>query len=143
MQPLIDTLRPVLPSSLQNILAQTKPSDSSFVDLGSTRLMLANRITTMSSSEVVTSQKRLQLCQQIAAKCQNSASRELLLSCSLRDHLASSYSNKLQEANMCIVPVLFMGGSPEDYEAISVKHMSTAGNTNCLATWQYACKAGR
>ena len=133
VQPLMDALQPVLPSCMQRTVAQSKSSGGSFTHLGSTHFMIADKMKTVNKSGSLFSEEHLQLCQRIAAMCQNSASCELLFMHSLRDHLSGSYSSKLQETVRCTVPVLFMGGSPADYEAVRIKRMSVAGEAQTHA----------
>ena len=54
------------------------------------------------------------------------AAAGVMLSRFLSDHTLQKYIDKLQAAVLHTVPVLFMGGSTDDYEAVTLKRMATA-----------------
>lgn len=73
----------------------------------------------------------------------------------LQDHLLARYTSKMQAAVLHTVPVLFLGGQFQDYEAVPIKRMSPSAGTPCCissmcmqavlsqtCTLIYTCTAG-
>ena len=124
IQALLTAVQPVLPSSLQRILDQKAHVPGSFVPIGNTYMLLGNhiRVSTWNRPDQVT--PIAHLFEMVAASVDTSAAQDSVMMRAMHDHLPNGYSTNLQDAVMCCVPILFMGGTMDSYEAVRIKRMS-------------------
>lgn len=124
IKPVLEAVQPVLPSSLQRILNQEAQVSGSFVSVGNTCLMLGDHIKVLTRNRLEQNAVSTQLFKQVAASINTPAAQDLVMMHVVHDHLPSGYSAKLQDAVMYCVPILFMGGTLDSYEAVRMKRMS-------------------
>lgn len=124
VKPLLEAMQPLLPSSLQHILEQTAHVAGRFIAVGNTYLLLGNHIKILTKNWLDQDVANLHLFKQTAALINTAADQDLVMMRVMHDHLLSNYSTKLQDAVMCCVPILFIGGNLDSYEAVRIKRMS-------------------
>ena len=116
----------MLPSQIRTI--QTKASDGgSFRSIGATYLLLNDSIKVFDSQAEQNQLKQtVDLAYQSATGRSSKTAVSGMIQRYYQDHGLEKYVSKLQAAVQHTVPVLFMGGSTDDYEAVPIKRLSAA-----------------
>ncbi|KAL0020839.1 hypothetical protein WJX79_007770 [Trebouxia sp. C0005] len=119
----------MLPKRTRTI--QTKASSGgSFRSIGATYLLLNDSIKVFDSqSEQHQLKRTVELAYQSATGCSSKIALSGMIQRCYQDHSIEKYVSKLQAAVQHTVPVLFMGGSTDDYEAVPIKRLSAATGT--------------
>lgn len=125
---LLQAIQPMLPSSERKVVKNTS-SSGSFVAIGTAYLLLSDSLQVF---DAYSEGPRLaQTVQQLFATVMQSKTAGSTMRL-VQDHSQLKYTSKVQAAVCHTVPILFMGGLQEDYEAVSIKRMSPAsGMTAC------------
>lgn len=121
----LQALQPVLPAAMRETLNTT----GNFMPMGMIYLLLGDSIKVIDSTAdaAALDYTDAQLFSSVTALIHNRSAQDTFVLRCLRDHTLACYTDKLQEAVACVVPILFMGGSQSDYEAVPIKRISPAG----------------
>lgn len=123
----LDVLKPALPAFLR----QAFKEPGSFVPVGMVYLLIGDSIRAIdtAANAAALEPADAQLYRDAIALLETRTAKDAFVLSCLQDHALVSYTEKLEQALASVVPILFVGGTQDDYEALAIKRMSSSGRS--------------
>ncbi len=125
---LLQMVQPMLP--LQKCAAK---QTGKFMAVGTVYLLLHDRVHVFDTDAdgANLAQTAEQLFARVSGRSQKKSEKDETIMRFFQDHLLAKYTSKMQAAVLHTVPVLFLGGQVQDYEAVSIKRISPSAGKPC------------
>ncbi|DBA85008.1 TPA: hypothetical protein ACH3X2_005743 [Trebouxia sp. C0005] len=124
----LDVLKPALPAFLR----QAFNEPGSFVPVGMVYLLIGDSISAIdtAANAAALEPADAQLYRDAIALLETRTAKDAFVLSCLQDHALVSYTEKLEQVLASVVPILFVGGTQDDYEALAIKRMSSSGTVH-------------